>query len=672
MNDQLIPRRTQLWLLIVNLAVLLPLSHHATTWSLGIFAICWVWRMGIYFGKVAKPPRLLVSGLALAAAATLALVAKQIGALNALMNLLILGYGLKFIEIRRQRDIHAIVLVGFFLVALSFIDNQSIGAGVMMLIIVTLNITTLMSLYISQIHPSIALFAISKWLLISAPLALVLFLIIPRLPPLWLTPQLGGATTGLSDSMALADINQLTRSDSLAFNVSFDGAIPPPAELYWRAIVLEQFDGERWTQRPDVKSAEQSLLSPPDPRVYPGGGKQYQVIMEPSYQSWLVSLDTGFSRSDEAYNTFQYRLLASKKVVQKLAYRVRSVSQYVMDEQLTPLQLTSNLALPAQRNPQTLALANKFRQQYPDPQARLSAIMQHFQIEPYYYTLTPPRLGPAQIDDFLFTHKRGFCGHYASALVYLARASGMPARIVSGYQGGEISADNSFVSVYQYMAHAWAEVWIAKQGWVRADPTAMIAPQRVEDGFDAVFSPQQSYLADSHLLAQRLQQQAWFIRLQEELRRVDYYWSQWVLGYNTDKQQQLLTQLLGDISPLKLALMIFTGFATMAVLIFVLPHIAFRNRRHDPLARRYRKLMQQLTQWHGLSTTATPSQVHQCIGEHYPQLQAASLALYHSFIEARYQPSNNEASSQWEKICRRLLWQLHWRLKFLHLLGPSK
>ncbi|WP_168195180.1 DUF3488 and transglutaminase-like domain-containing protein [Shewanella sp. SNU WT4] len=684
MSEQLIPRRSQLWLLIVNIAVLLPLSPHATSWSLGICTICWLWRLGIYFGKVAKPPRILVSGLALGAAATLALVATDIGALNALINLLILGYALKYIEIRQQRDIHTIVLAGFFLVALSFIDNQSMGAALIMLIIVMLNLAALMSLYITHISVIHAFGFIGRWLLLSAPLALCLFLILPRLPPLWLSPQLNTTVTGLSNEMALGDITELTRSNELVFRVSFDAQIPAVATLYWRALVLEDFDGERWRQQAHIQQAEAQVATDlparrPDLTLPERQIISYDIIMEPSQQTWLVGLDTAFSQSDHVVNTYQYRLLAKQAVNQTMRYRVSSVSNSPMGLDLIASDYQANLLLPTEHkaleqnilNPQTVSLGQEFGRRFPDPNQRLKAMQQYFQQQPFFYTLTPPRLGAAQIDDFLFTSKQGFCGHYASALVYLARASGMPARVVSGYQGGIVSPDKDFVSVYQYMAHAWVEVWIQGQGWVRADPTAMIAPERVLDGFDALFTPQQSYLAQSHQFSQKLQLHPWFIALQSQFHMADYYWSQWVLGFDNDKQLKILNQLFGTVSALKIGALLLASLAISLILLLLVPSLSVNNRRHDALARHYRRLSAYLHSHYGLSAVATPREVHQSISAHHPHLNDLSLSLYQDFIYVRYQEAAPKAETNTRKAlernCHGLIRKLYWRLVFYRL-----
>ncbi len=562
-----ISRHTLSWLLLCNIAVLLPLIDKAAVATLGICGICFVWRIGIYFGRVAKPPRWLVTTLAIAAGSTLLLVSREIGMLNALINLLILGYALKYIEMRERRDILAIVLAGYFLIALAFIDKQGISDALLSLLVCAINTATLLSVYRGQ----------QAWLLQgrqalilmlqSLPLAVALFVILPRLSPLWLVPQSKSATTGLSDQLRIGDITQLTRSQALAFRVTFDGKAPAAPQLYWRAMVLSDYDGQTWQQAADVRDinwyrpyAIKEALAPTT-----GATLNYTVIAERSSQHWLFALDRATSSTRAVKNLTDYRLVALKPVEQQFQYQVQSQLDAALDDPLSTSTLRENLAVPLDRNPQTLALAQQLKAQYPEPRQRLAAMMQLFNQQPFYYTLSPQPLGQHQLDDFLFSTRQGFCVHYASAFTMLARASGLPARIVAGYQGGIYNASAGYMSVYQYMAHAWAEVWLDGQGWVRYDPTAMIAPERIEQGFDSLFSPEESYLADASFSA--IRNSSWFNALRQQFANLDYYWTVWVLGFNEQRQQQLLAKLLGEVTPLRIALFLISVITIVLLVI---------------------------------------------------------------------------------------------------------
>ncbi|MBT1445549.1 transglutaminase family protein [Shewanella sp. JM162201] len=564
-TDEIISRQTLLWLLLVHLALVVPLAEKTTPWALGISAICLVWRAGIFFGKVARPPRLLVTALGLASAITLMLVGREMGVLNALINLLILGYSLKTIEMLGKRDVRAVILAGYFLLSLNLLDNQGIGAMAYAIGVFGLNTLALLSLYRQKAAGS-AMFAI-KLVAQSLPLALLLFLVLPRLPPLWVVPHLKSSTTGLSDEVGFGDVEKLTRSDALAFRARFDGAVPANANLYWRALVLEDYDGAIWRQSEFIREYEKQAFSLGSSRRPSGEPTDsYEVIAEPSGQRWLFGLDVAYSDAKSVVNLPDQRLLALRPLDGRMQYRLGRYDA-PMDLNLPALSRRVNLTLPEDSNPRTLALAKELKQQNPGAEAYLGALMARFNQDAYFYTLTPPPVGRHQIDDFLLDNKRGFCVHYASALTFMARAGGIPARMVTGYQGGEYNRDAGYLSVYQYMAHAWTEVWLEGKGWVRLDPTAQIAPSRILDGFDATFDASEAYLDGNYLSAHRLKGIPWLNELRMRLASIDYYWSLWVLGFDDNRQEQLLKRLLGSVGDTRfIVTVLIAGFALLLLI----------------------------------------------------------------------------------------------------------
>uniref|UniRef100_Q0HVL0 Transglutaminase domain protein n=1 Tax=Shewanella sp. (strain MR-7) TaxID=60481 RepID=Q0HVL0_SHESR len=608
-----ISRQTLFWLLLTNIAVLSPLFDKTTPWTLGICAICLVWRVGIYVGKVAKPPRYLVTSLAIGAAITLALVSGEIGLLNALVNLLILGYALKYIEMRSVRDVRAVVIVGYFLIALTFIDHQSMLNTVHLIGVTIINTCVLVTLYQSKHNWQHTAWIGAKLLLQSVPLALLLFLVLPRFAPLWLVPNMKEAQTGLSDTLSVSDISKLTRSSALAFRVSFTEARPIQAELYWRALVLEDYDGQTWRQDVGIKQIQKDALffppSRPDPARQLSAAMtdetgshapqryDYQVIVEPSHQPWLFGLDVAYSQDEKVINLPDYRLYSLRNVDQRLGYSARSWPKAQMDLKLTAKQRQINLKLPEGTNPKTLALAAEFKANYPEPQQRLLAMMGYFNREPFFYTLTPPPIGPQQVDDFLFENKAGFCAHYASAFIFMARATGLPARMVTGYQGGEYNPQADYLSVYQYMAHAWAEVWLENEGWVRFDPTAMVAPNRIEQGFDAEFSPEQSYLQESPFSSLRFKTMPWLNELRQRFASLDYYWSLWVLGFNQERQNKVLSGILGDVTKTKVAVFMSVCISLIGLYIAYSVGLFRFKREQDPISAKYQRICQRLSKF---------------------------------------------------------------------------
>ncbi|WP_394494611.1 transglutaminaseTgpA domain-containing protein [Shewanella sp. ENK2] len=664
-----ISRNTLFWLLLTNALVLSPLYQDATLWSIGICCICFVWRIGIYFGKVAAPPKLLVTSLAIGAAITLGLVSKEIGMLNALVNLLILGYALKYIEMRQIRDVKVVVLVGYFLIAFALLERQSMLDTVHLLFVSLINTCVLISVYQHATRKINFSFG-AKVLLQSLPLAILLFIVFPRLGPLWLAPSMKNATTGLSDEVSLGDISKLTRSPDLAFRVGFDNEssnaskiqLIPNEALYWRALVMENYDGKTWKQANLRKNAQQRAYRERKQRAMPAQVEQsnslnYQVITEPTYQKWLFGLDQAFSETDHVVEMDDFRLYSVRNIDQRFSYRVTSYPMSMLEPVLTPLTKRINLSLPKETNPQTQALAQQFVKDYPEPLPRINAMMQYFNQQSYFYTLSPPPLGNNQVDDFLFKNKAGFCSHYASALVFMARSSGIPARMVAGYQGGEYNPKAGYYSIYQYMAHAWTEVWIEGRGWIRLDPTAMIAPERILDGFDAMFTGQDSYLQDSLFTSLRVKEIPWLNDIRLQLASLDFYWSVWVLGFDEERQQQVLSELLGEVNTSKIIILMIVSFSIIALVIAYYAGVFALKPKQDPLIKRYSHICSKFAD-KGYPRETMPPQafanfIHQAIHQEQPQLAADFNKMTEHFIALQYQVLNDKQAQQHQTLFKR-------------------
>ncbi|MGS0680052.1 transglutaminase TgpA family protein [Shewanella sp. 125m-7] len=659
---QSISRHTMMWLLITNIAILFPLYEQVTLWSLAICAICIFWRIGIYLGKVAKPPKWLVTSLAFASASTLTMVAGQIGVLTAMVNLLILGYALKYIEMRNRRDVQAIVLVGFFLIAFTFIQQQSVLTTLHLLIVTIINTCVLISLYHDEGNFSYTAKLGSKMIVQSLPLTIVLFLVLPRLAPLWMVPPNKSAQTGLSDSVSFGDIGKLTRSSELAFRATFNGDAPSNDKLYWRAIVMEDYDGKDWTQ--NVRIAKQASNGQPTSikqaskqtikQAHPTQASpiSYTVIAESSGQQWLFGLDVATTQDKGIHALEDYSLYAARPIDQRRLYQVSSYDKHIMDSELSPQSRVINLTLPNNSNPKTLALAQQFAAKYPAPAPRLNAMMRYFTEQPYYYTLHPPSVGEQQIDDFLIDNKAGFCVHYASAFTFMARATGIPARLVTGYQGAEFNAAAGYYSVYQYMAHAWVEVWLANQGWVRLDPTAMIAPERVEQGFDAIFDPEATYLLDNPFSSLAYRDNPFLNQLRMQFSSIDYFWSTWVLGFDSKKQQGVLEDLLGQLTPIKLAIFILISLSVIGLSIAYSAGIIQFRRSSDKHLNAYYSVCKMLRQ-RGLPRAhhEGPQDYNQRVASVFPSIAKDFDKLTQYFVAIKYQNLSENSN----KHCSRLL-----------------
>ncbi|WP_394132674.1 transglutaminaseTgpA domain-containing protein [Shewanella maritima] len=671
--DSIISRNTLFWLLVTNATILFPLYSNATIWSIGICAICFVWRVGIYYGKVSAPPKLLVTTLALASAGTLSLVASQIGTLNALVNLLLLGYALKYIEMRQQRDVKVVVLVGYFLIAFAMLDNQSMLNTGGLLIVTAINTCVLISVYQDQAKRKANFSFAAKLVLQSLPLAILLFVVFPRLGPLWLSPNMRTAQTGLSNELSFGDISQLTRSDKLAFRVSFeaDSAIRtlPNEALYWRTLVMEDYDGSTWRQHPSILQLQQRAFRQKPRRDLPSDSEpkwSYTIISEASHKKWMYGLDQAFSQESYIYELPDFRLFSIRPIDQRLSYRVQSYPNSVLDTQLSPEIRKINLSLPEDINPESRALAEQFVRSHPKPLDRAYAMMNYFTEQPFFYTLKPPRLGSEQIDDFLFENRAGFCAHYASAFVFLARQSGIPARLVSGYQGGEYNAKANYYSVYQYMAHAWTELWIEGKGWQRFDPTAMIAPERILDGFDATFDSQSSYLEFNNFSPLRMKQYPWLNEIHQQIASLDFYWSVWVLGFDEGRKQQLLEDILGNTNTTRIIIFMLVSLSLIGLMIAYYAGVFTRHSTPDVLVKYYNRICQRIAKIgvkrdKGQTTADFTHTVTQALQVSHPELVRQFTDFSNTFEALKYQPMTELERKQRLTHYRRLYLRLRFQ-----------
>ena len=419
----------------------------------------------------------------------------------------------------------------------------------------------------------------------ALPIAILLFLILPKLPPLWKMPVSKSTETGLTDTVTPGDIANLTQSGELAFRATFTGALPPPAERYWRALTLEYFDGKQWSVSPlrkQVRKQYRLLNNEFKPRVS-GSWWEYEVITEPTNKHWLFSIDVGIpddlNSSKAIWQSSDYSLLSETPITSRRAYRVRSYPTTPMDQTLYSIDSRLNLQLPNNPavNPQTQAWAEQIAADNVTQVERVQAVLDYFVDQGFRYTLSPPPMPDHPIDDFLFIHQEGFCAHYASAMSYVLRLLGIPARMVAGYHGGE-SLQPDVLSVYQYDAHAWVEAWLDGRGWVRFDPSGIVAPARLELGLQQAVE-EESFLANNQMA--RLQQLPLFAELRNLYSLLDYQWSRWVLGFDAERQQNLLALLLGKVTTQRIMILML-GICLVIGLLLALYFIPHWQRKRPP------------------------------------------------------------------------------------------
>jgi protein-glutamine gamma-glutamyltransferase len=581
-----------LLLLATCAAVIIPHLFHLPLWLTPACGAALLWRGWITFRGLRMPPRWLLLILALTGVGGVMLSFRHFMGRDVGVAILTLLLTLKLLEMHARRDLFVALFLSFFLSLTQFFYSQSIGTAAMTLGSMLLVLTTQLSFQFTGAMPSLAwrLKHGAAILAMAAPLTLVLFLLFPRIQgPLWGSP--GGGTqarTGLSEDMSPGNIASLAESDEIAFRVRFKDPVPAQTDMYWRGVVLGQFDGATWTPQPAYSG---------DARVHVSLRAQetrYEVTLEPHGKRWLFALDVPRMLpqipGNPALVTGELQLLSSHAISERVRYDLGSHTSYLLQANETLSMQERWLQLPRQANPRAMAFAQELRRQHPKPAAAISAILAMFREQGFRYTLQPPVLGQHQVDDFLFTTRSGFCEHYSSAFVVLARAMGIPARVVTGYQGGELNPADGFVVVRQADAHAWAEVWLEGRGWMRVDPTGAVSPQRVERNLRSVLPRQflgMTMDASDKGLFGRL------LRLRQGWEAVGNSWNQWVLNYNPERQRDFFRSIgLGSLDWRGLSLVMITA-CILATALVVLP-LMLRQKKRDPVRAIYDKVCMRL------------------------------------------------------------------------------
>ena len=491
--------------------------------------------------------------------------------------LLIVMLGLKIVEIHNHRDYYLSCFLGYFLVMTNFLYSQSIPTALLMFIVVILMTTSLISLNDTQqqFSKKYQLKLASKMLLQAIPLMVLLFILFPRISgPLWGLPHdASTAITGIDNKMTLGNISQLIQSDAVAFRVDFDGEQPEPQALYWRGPVLTETDGITWTES-DLTT---ELTSPTI--INQGKAYAYTVTLEPHDKHWLFALDLPNNLPSllNAKQSPNAELLSQQPIKQRIQYQLSSNTKFQLNPNVEP-QVAKALSLPLGQHPRTMQLAQQWRQQTSDPQALIQLALTHFNQQAFYYTLTPPPLNDDVIDSFLFESRRGFCEHYAASFTVLMRAAGVPTRIVTGYQGGELNTVDDYLVVRQRDAHAWTEVWLAGQGWVRVDPTAAVSPARIELGINDLLP---NNLRAPLFFAQSLDLVDLWQQLRQNWDALNHAWNRSILAYGPELQKLFLSDLgMSNPNWQTMAVALFAAFSLILLLTSAL--LLYQRDHREP------------------------------------------------------------------------------------------
>jgi transglutaminase-like putative cysteine protease len=580
-------RRDTLFLMGAIALAVLPQLPWLPAWCTAGFTILFAWRLGLLFsGRSLPGTPLRVVAAAACAAAVLAEYGTLLGR-NAGVALLVLFLGLKLMELRARRDAFIVIFLCFFLLLTSFFRSQSpwiaLVAGAAMLALLMAMLTLQFGRREARIGRRLRIVAVM--LAQALPLAIALFVLFPRISgPLWGLPEdAHGGRTGLSETMSPGLISSLATSDEVAFRVRFEDGAPPSSTMYWRGPTLGQFDGRTW------RPIRRELGRAPAPQATLGeGGRtlRYRTTLEPHSRRWLFALDVPVElprgKALAVSIAPEFDALAAEPIVARMQYdgAARLDARIGLNE--TRLSVQEWLQLPPGQARRTMEMAARWRAEEPDAERLVDRALAMFRDNGFRYTMSPPLLEDDPVDGFLFGTRAGFCEHYSSAFVVLMRALDIPARVVTGYQGAEHNPSDDYWIVRQADAHAWAEVWLEGRGWVRIDPTAAVAPERIERGSTAVGGT-------AALRAGREGPASGLLRrVRLSLDAVAHGWNQWVLSYDRTRQQSLLSVFgLDSTDPRELAGAL-AGAVAIGLALVALATVRPRTSR-DPVEQAYRR-----------------------------------------------------------------------------------
>ncbi|MGE4243570.1 transglutaminaseTgpA domain-containing protein [Ramlibacter sp.] len=538
--------RDTLFLLVVIGWVMLPHAANLPWWCGLLAASVLAWRGTLAVRGQPLPGKWWLLGLLAFAVAATFLTHRTLLGRDAGVTLIVILLALKTLELRARRDAFVVFFLGFFTMLTNFFFSQSLALAAAMLIGLLGLLTALVNAHLPVGRPPLSEAAkTAAWMaLLGAPVMAVLFVLFPRFAPLWGIP--GDAMTGrsgLSANMQIGTVAKLALDESVAMRARFFDAVPLQNDLYWRGPVLSNFDGREW--RPLTPRYAQRSLTWFNPQLrVQGPPLRYEVTLEPHNRPWLLVLDAATQppRAEglESIITGELQWLSLKLVTDLLRYRAESYPDFRHGPSTIAGVLPEYLELPAGLNPRTLQLAADIRREAgpgADRAALVRAAMQRLASGGYSYTLEPGVYGQHTADEFWFDKKEGFCEHIASAFAVLTRAMNIPTRIVTGYQGGERNPVDGYWTIRQSDAHAWTEVWLGPQGWVRVDPTEAVAPLRV-GALQRLQAPRgviASTIAtvDPNLAA----------NLRAAWEALNNSWNQWILNYTQSKQLDLLKNL---------------------------------------------------------------------------------------------------------------------------------
>lgn len=625
--------------LLILLLVLITLPHAANlgAWLLGFFLLTAAWRLGAIAHPKLMPPRFLLFLMTLGGIANVLLNVNVFDGRLLGTALLVIMLGLKLLELRSRRDMYVCIYLGFFLATTQFLFRQDLWLALYLFILAGFLGTLLIML--NRVRQDIRHIASAGLTLFfgALPMTLALFLLFPRLEsPLWaIQIQKATGVTGIGDTLRMGAVGELSRSSAIAFRVRFEDEAPPNRLRYWRGLVLWDYDGQTWTPHPSIRRA-------PEVEVNAQSRYRYELTQEPSNQRWIFALDLPSQAPEGLIFNDDFRVISRDLITERTTLKLVSHSQF-KTLGLSFRQREKGLQLPDQVSRRTRDLVEEWLTDYGrnNPRAVIDAALRHFNQQPFVYTLTPGQLGTDPVDQFLFETRRGFCEHFAGSFAVMMRLAGIPTRIVLGYQGGEWNPLAGHWVVRQSDAHAWNEVWLEQQGWVRIDPTAAVAPERIEQPIDVEQS------TGENQVVYRVQGMGIFSDLWREagwmIDAIDIGWHRWVLGFSHDRQASLLQNLgFGNLGGYRHALLLVGMLGLTSVFGYAISLLRQRPSQTDETLRQWRLLQARLSRaglvipgWFG------PRQVLNAAIKRWPDYRQQLETIVRLYIHLRYGTGND-------------------------------
>jgi transglutaminase-like putative cysteine protease len=582
--------RDTLFLLAVIAWIIAPQVGNLPVWCSTMAATLLLWRGTIAVRSAVLPSRWWLAGLLLLAIGATLYSHRTLLGRDAGVTFIVVLLALKTLEMRARRDAFVIFFLGFFTMLSNFFFSQSLLTAASMLVALLGLLTALVNSHMPVGRPPLMQAArTAGWMaLLGAPIMAVLFVLFPRIAPLWGVPgDAMSGRSGLSASMQVGTIAKLALDSSVAMRIKFDGAAPRQSSMYFRGPVLSTFDGREWRPLQSVFSAQ---MQPTADLQVLGNPVTYQVTLEANSRPWVLVLDAtperpaliGYTPS----MTPDLQWMAERPIADLVRYRATSYPDFRHGPVRPVGALQDYLRLPPGFNPRTQQLALDMRRDprlaRADAPTLVNVVMERLRTGGYQYTLEPGLYGTHTADEFWFDRKEGFCEHIASSFVLLMRALNVPARVVTGYQGGEPNGVDGFWTVRQSDAHAWAEVWVAGQGWIRVDPTSAVAPGRT--------GTLQRLEAPRSVFTQALVtiNPAFALNLRALWDATNNRWNQWVLNYSQAKQLDLLRKLgfespsWEDLSYVLIAMVVLASLVGAAWTLW-------DRHRQDPWLRLYHR-----------------------------------------------------------------------------------